>query len=198
MLTYMRSRSVKSDDSKRSAERSAKERLPSTVKEDDIPPSPPEPLRSEYLHISWSYVRWCMGMLVWSVLCVVYFFMTRQRVNAVIGISLGVLLVAMIVLPAMLFGGTTWFKRLGWMMLLLAMFTAMWIYPIVVIGYGIRKRIAGHRYHHMSTEDIWHTALAALTVIVATWTISATIRCGKLVRRLYKGSFGITEVQIRH
>jgi hypothetical protein len=199
MQTYMRSESFKSKKpGETPKQRPIGTRAPSSARpEDEIPPSPPEPLRHEYLRVSWSYVYWCVGMLVWSSLCCVYFVMTQQATNLGIGIALGVLLVAMIVLPAMLFGGHTWYKRLGWMMLLLAMFSAMWAYPIIVIGLGVKKRIAEGRYHHMTTEDIWHAALSALTVLVAAWTGGATWRCARLVRKLYKGEFGMTEIRVK-
>src|SRR5947209_3707699 len=155
--------------------------------EEEIPDSPPPALRGEYLKVSWSYVYWCIGMLVWSVLCVVYFILTRQTTNMIIGIALGLLLVAMIVLPAMLFGGSTWYKRLGWMMLLLTLFSVMWIYPVIVVGLGIHKRIGEGRYHDMSMEDIWHIILSGLTVVVSAWTLIITWRSAQLVRKLYRG-----------
>ena len=200
MSTYMRSDSFKTTSSAKSTARAASRnssgRNPSP--EDDIPDSPPAPLRSEYLKVSWAYAYWCGGMLVWSALCVIYFIMTRQTTNMLIGIALSALLVAMIVLPAMLFGGSTWYKRLGWMMLLLAMFSAMWIYPFAVVSFGIKKRVLEGRYHHMTTDDIWHTALTGLTTILSVWTLVVTWRCGRLVRRLYRGEFGVTDVKVRH
>jgi hypothetical protein len=198
MQTYMRSESFKSSSSgEPSKQRPIGARPGTTSDEEEIPPSPPAPLRGAYLKTSWSYVYWCAGMLVWCVLCCVYFVMTQQTTNLIIGITLAALLVAMIVLPTMLFGGHTWYKRLGWMMLLLGLFSAMWIYPIVMIGWGIRKRIADERYHHLSREDWWHTALSALTVIVATWTLGVTWRCGRLVKKLYRGEFGVTEIRVK-
>jgi hypothetical protein len=196
----MRSDSFKSSSSsaKPAASRAASAIGSDQVPEDEIPDSPPPTLRAEYLKVSWAYVYWCAGMLVWSILCVVYFIMTRQTTNMIIGLALGVLLVAMIVLPAMLFGGKTWYKRLGWMMLLLSLFSIMWIYPIVTVGWGIRKRIHEGRYDDWTTEDIWHMALSGLTIIVSVWTLSVTWRCMKLVRRLYRGDFGVTEVKVRH
>ena len=199
MSTYMRSDTFKTTQSLKPGSKSANgspghDKVP----DDDIPDSPPEPLRHEYLKCSWAYVYWCAGMLVWTVLCVVYFVMTRQTTNMIIGIALSALLVAMIVLPAMLFGGSTWYKRLGWMMLLLGLFSAIWIYPFAVVSYGIKKRIGEGRYHQMTTDDIWHTALSCLTVIVSIWTLAVTWRCGRLVRRLYRGEYGVTDVKIRH
>jgi hypothetical protein len=200
MSTYMRSDSFKTTPSAKSTARSASGHASASGREpgDDIPDSPPTPLRGEYLKVSWAYVYWCAGMLIWSALCVVYFIMTRQTTNMFIGIALSALLVAMIVLPAMLFGGATWYKRLGWMMLLLAMFSAMWIYPFAVVSLGIKKRVAEGRYHHMTIDDLWHTALTGLTVIVSAWTLMVTWRCGRLVRRLYLGEFGVTDVKVRH
>ena len=196
MHTYMRSNSFKSAPSnKRSSP--AKPRS-GKLPDEEIPDSPPAPLRGEYLKISWAYIYWCIGMLIWSALCVVYFVLTAQTTNMIIGIALGALLVAMILMPAMLFGGTTWYKRLGWMMLLLALFSAMWIYPIVAVGWGIRKRIGAGRYHHMTTEDIWHIALSGLTVIVSAWTLIVAWRTARLVRKLYRGEFGVTDVKVRH
>lgn len=201
MATYMRSESFKTTSSSKPASRQAARTAsgPSKkVTEDDIPDSPPAPLRGEYLKVSWAYVYWCVGMLIWSALCVVYFVMTRQTTNMLIGIALSVLLVAMIVLPTMLFGGSTWYKRLGWMMLLLSLFAAMWIYPFAVVSFGIKKRIAEGRYHHMTTDDIWHTALSALTVVISVWTLAVTWRCGRLVRQLYRGEYGVTDLKVRH
>lgn len=196
----MRSDSFKSSSSSAKPHaRPAPARGSDPVPDDEIPDTPPPTLRAEYLKVSWAYVYWCAGMLVWSILCVVYFIMTRQTTNMLIGLALGVLLVAMIVLPAMLFGGKTWYKRLGWMMLLLSLFSIMWIYPIATVGWGIRKRIAEGRYHgRWSAEDIWHMALSGLTIVVSVWTLSVTWRCMKLVRRLYRGDFGVTEVKVRH
>ena len=200
MSTYMRSDTFKTNKSLKSAPKASTHGAagPGKPADDDIPDSPPEPLRHEYLAVSWAYAYWCVAMLVWTVLCVVYFVMTRQTTNMIIGIALSALLVAMIVLPAMLFGGSTWYKRLGWMMLLLALFSAMWIYPAAVVSYGIKKRVAEGRYHHMTTDDIWHSALSGLTVVVSVWTHAVTWRCGRLVRRLYRGEYGVTEVKVRH
>src|SRR2546429_579382 len=103
MSTYMRSDAFKSSKSSKSGNSGGgpppRTSEPRTTKlpEDEIPTSPPAPLRGEYLKVSWAYVYWCIGMLVWSALCVVYFIMTRQTTNMLIGIALGGLLVAMIV-----------------------------------------------------------------------------------------------------
>src|SRR5437868_15001136 len=128
MSTYMRSDAFKSSKSgnsgggpspRTSEPRSAK--LP----EDEIPTSPPAPLRGEYLKVSWAYVYWCIGMLVWTVLCVLYFILTRQMTDMIIGIAPGLLLVAKIHLPANLFGGSTWFKRHWGKVLPLAVFSVL-------------------------------------------------------------------------
>lgn len=201
MATYMRSDSFKTSSSNKPSPRPGAKSTPSPGKkslEEDIPDSPPAPLRNEYLRVSWAYVYWCIAMLVWSALCVVYFVMTRQTTNMMIGIALSILLVAMIVLPTMLFGGSTWYKRLGWMMLLLSLFAAMWIYPFAVVSLGIKKRVAEGRYHHLTTDDIWHTALSGLTVIVSVWTLAVTWRCGRLVRQLYRGEYHVTDLKVRH
>src|SRR5258708_3335883 len=111
MRTYIRSDSFKSKGNavKPDRAKSAKSRPPA-VREEEIPSEPPGTIKQEYVRASRSYAFWCVGMLAWSVLCVSYFITTSQKTNAAIGISLGVLLVAMIVLPAMLFGGATWYK----------------------------------------------------------------------------------------
>ena len=167
--------------------------------ENDIPDSPPADLRAEYLKVSWSYVYWCVGMLVWSVLCVVYFQRTHQQLSMSIGIVLSVILSAMIVLPAALFGGSTWYKRLGWIMLLLSMFSIMWLYPFIVILNGVKKRIGEQRYKSpMTTDDIWHTILTCITVLVSVWTLYVTYRCGRLVRKLARGDYHVIDIKIRH
>ena len=172
---------------------------PTATEEEEIPPAPPEPLRSTYLKASWSYARWCIGMFIWAMLCVSYFIMTRQTTNMIIGIALGVLLVAMIVLPAMLFGGKTWYKRLGWMMLLLALFTTMWIYPIIIVIVGIAQRKHEGRYHWpMTLNDGWHVTLCALTFGMSAWTVTVTVKTARLVRQLARGEFHVTDVKIRH
>src|ERR1700710_413948 len=81
--------------------------------EAEIPKAPPGSVRDDYLGLSRSYVRWCLGMLAWALLCVVYFIMTGDGVMIAISLSLGVLATLMIVLPAVIFGGETWHKRLG-------------------------------------------------------------------------------------
>src|SRR3954452_18952760 len=94
-----------------------------SAEDDNIPKAPPMALRTRYISLSWAYVRWCVGMFVWSVLCVVYFVLTGQQLEMVIGIGLGIVLLTMVFGPALLFGGETWYKRLGWMVVLLCMFS---------------------------------------------------------------------------
>ena len=57
--------------------------------EDNIPKAPPMGLRARYIQLSWAYVRWCVGMFVWSMLCIVYFVLTRQTEEMYIAIGLG-------------------------------------------------------------------------------------------------------------
>src|SRR6476646_2158928 len=149
--------------------------------EDNIPKAPPAGLRGRYISLSWAYVRWCVGMFVWSVLCVVYFVLTQQQLEMVIGIGLGIVLLTMVCGPALLFGGETWYKRLGWMVVLLCMFSAMWIYPFITVGNGIVKRVREGRYGgHMSVTDVWHTALSLFTVGLAVWTFLLTWRAVRM------------------
>ena len=170
----------------------------SSAEEDNIPKAPPVGLRERYIKLSWAYVRWCLGMFVWSVLCVVYFVITRQREEMVIGIGLGVVLLTMVFGPALLFGGETWYKRLGWMVVLLCMFSAMWVYPFVVVGLGIRKRIGEGRYGGgMSVTDIWHTALSVFTLVLAVWTFLLTWRAVRMTRQLARGEFGEMDIRVR-
>src|SRR5688572_20481551 len=107
---------------------------------DDIPEAPPPALRERYLRVSWAYVYWCIGMLVWTLLCVGYFILTRQLIEMGIGLVLGLLLLGLILFPATLFGGDTWHKRLGWITILTGLFSAMFLYPIVVVVLGLYRR----------------------------------------------------------
>src|SRR5258707_10929268 len=142
-----------------------------TSDEENIPKAPPTGLRARYIALSWAYVRWCVGMFVWSMLCIVYFILTRQREEMYIAIGLGIILLTMVLGPAFLFGGETWYKRLGWMVILLCMFSLMWVYPIIAVGLGIRKRIIESRYATWpTTTDTWHLILSLFTVILALWT----------------------------
>ena len=85
--------------------------------EDNIPKAPPAGLRNRYIKLSWAYVRWCVGMFLWAMLCIAYFIETRQTLEMYIAIGLGVVLLSMVLGPAFLFGGETWYKRLGWMVI---------------------------------------------------------------------------------
>jgi hypothetical protein len=166
--------------------------------EEEIPKAPPVGLRERYIKLSWAYVRWCLGMFVWSGLCVAYFVITDQRVEMVIGIGLGVVLLTMVFGPALLFGGETWYKRLGWMVVLLCMFSAMWVYPFITVGNGIWKRVREGRYGgHMSVTDVWHTALSLFTVGLAVWTFLLTWRAVRMTRQLARGEFGEMDIRVR-
>ena len=159
--------------------------------EADLPPVPPEPVHGRYVKLSWAYVYWCAGMLAWTLLCVVYFVKTRQTFNTIIGVSLGVLLVAMIAMPALLFGGETWYKRLAWMTTLLGLFSLMFVYPLVVVVVGIWGRFADGTFRHRLTHvEMLHLALCALTVGLSAWTGVVTSQAGRLVRQLYRGDYG--------
>src|SRR5947209_4493078 len=98
MRTYLRSESFKSKGTgvKPSSGKPVKPRR-DAVPEEEIPVEPPGAMKADYLLTSRKYVMWCVGMLAWAALCVSYFITTRQKTNAWIGVSLGVLLVAMIV-----------------------------------------------------------------------------------------------------
>ena len=169
----------------------------STPDEDNIPKAPPQPLRQRYIDLSWSYVYWCGGMLVWSILCVVYFVLTRQTVEMYIGIGLGLVLLTMVAGPAFLFGGETWYKRVGWMVVLLCMFSAMWVYPMGAVGVGLWKRFKEGRYAtwpHLT--DTWHLALSLFTVVLAVWTFVLTKRVVQMTRQLARGEFGEMDIRL--
>ena len=159
--------------------------------EPEFPPAPPLALQSPYLALSRAYIYWCVGMLIWTILCVCYFIITWQHWNTYIGLCLGVLLVAMIVMPAFLFGGATWHKRLAWMTILLCLFAVMWAYPLVVVVLGIVVRIARGTYHHLRQQpkEILHLVVCVQTVCMTIWTDVVTARAVKLVRRLYTGDY---------
>src|SRR5687768_9434072 len=143
----------------------------STTDEDNIPKAPPTGLRTRYIKLSWAYVRWCVGMFVWSMLCIAYFVLTRQREEMYIAIGQAVVIVSMVLGPALLFGGETWYKRLGWMVVLLCMFSLMWVYPVIAVGMGLVRRWRENRYAtwpHLT--DMWHLMLSVITVILAIWT----------------------------
>jgi hypothetical protein len=166
--------------------------------EDNIPKAPPTGLRARYIKLSWAYVRWCVGMFIWSMLCIVYFVLTRQTLEMWIAIGLGVILLSMVLGPALLFGGETWYKRLGWMVILLCMFSVMWLYPIVAVGRGLRRRLLAGRYStwpHLT--DTWHLVLALFTVILALWTFVLTKRVVQMTRQLARGEFGEMDIRVR-
>ena len=169
----------------------------STPDEDNIPKAPPQPLRQRYIDLSWSYVYWCGGMLVWSILCVVYFVLTKQTVEMYIGIGLGLVLLSMVAGPAFLFGGETWYKRVGWMVVLLCMFSVMWVYPVIAVGLGLRRRLVAGRYStwpHLT--DSWHLALSLFTVVLAIWTFVLTKRVVQMTRQLARGEFGEMDIRL--
>src|SRR3954464_14652982 len=169
----------------------------SSADEDNIPKAPPVGLRERYIKLSWAYVRWCLGMFVWSVLCVAYFVITRQREEMAIGIGLGVVLLTMVFGPALLFGGETWYKRLGWMVILLCMFSLMWVYPLIAIGLGLRNRIKEGRYSSWPhVTDTWHLALSLMTVVLALWTFVMTKRVLQITRQLARGEFDEMDIRI--
>jgi hypothetical protein len=165
--------------------------------EDNIPKAPPVGLRARYIQLSWAYVRWCVGMFVWSMLCIVYFVLTKQTEEMYIAIGLGVVLISMVLGPAFLFGGETWYKRLGWMVVLLCMFSAMWVYPIIAVGLGIRRRIQEGRYATWPhATDTWHLVLSLMTVLLALWTFVLTKRVVAMTRQLARGEFGEMDIRI--
>src|SRR5687768_12807142 len=175
--------------------------MPPTAADDqNIPPAPPKGLRNRYIALSWNYVFWCGGMLVWAGLCIAYFVLTRQMVEMGIAIFLGVILLLMILGPALMFGGETWYKRLGWMVVLLCMFSAMWVYPVIAIGLGIKNRIKVGRYsswEKIFPTDIWHLVLCLVTVVLALWTFVLTKRVVSLTRQLARGEFGEMDIRIK-
>ena len=163
--------------------------------EPEFPPAPPPPLQRRYHQLSWSYIRWCAGMIVWCILCVIYFIITLQHWNTYIGIGLGLMLVAMIVMPELLFGGVTWHKRLAWMTILLGLFSIMWVYPIIVVVLGICRRIFADTYRHWpEPKEILHIGVCVLTLLMTVWTDIVMVRAVKLVRTLYRGDYD-TEIR---
>src|SRR3954454_18591777 len=165
--------------------------------EDNIPKAPPAGLRNRYIKLSWAYVRWCVGMLLWTILCIVYFVETRQTLEMYIAIALGVVLLTMVLGPAFLFGGETWYKRLGWMVILLCMFSIMWVYPMIAVGLGLRKRLVEGRYSSFPhLTDTWHLALSLFTIVLALWTFVLTLRVVKVTRQLARGEFGEMDIRV--
>ena len=158
--------------------------------EPEIPATPPTSMRGPYLQLSWAYIYWCTGMLIWAFLCVGYFIVTRQTVEMIIGVCLGVLLMAMIYFPAALFGRETWYKRLGWVTILTALFAIMFIYPMIVVTVGIARRISEGRYSTWPHfNDLWHLILSVMTVVLSVWTIYIAVRSARLVKRLQRGDY---------
>jgi hypothetical protein len=169
-----------------------------TSDEDNIPKAPPVGLRGRYIKLSWAYVRWCVGMFAWAMVCIAYFVRTDQREEMFIGIGLGVILITMVLGPAFLFGGETWYKRLGWMVVLLSMFSLMWVYPIITVSLGIRRRFIEHRYDAWPHgNDLWHLALSLFTIVLAAWTFVLTQRVVRMTRQLARGEFGEMDIRIR-
>lgn len=170
----------------------------SDVDEQEIPKAPPMGLRGRYIKLSWAYVRWCVGMFVWAMACIIYFKRTDQLIEMGIAIGLGVILLAMIFGPAFLFGGETWYKRLGWMVVELCMFSLMWVYPVVAVGLGIIRRAGEGRYSTWPHEnDVWHLALSAITIVMASWTFLLTVRVVRIARQLARGEFGEMDIRVR-
>jgi hypothetical protein len=166
--------------------------------EDNIPKAPPVGLRGRYIKLSWAYVRWCVGMFVWAMLCIAYFVRTDQREEMFIGIGLGLILITMVLGPAFLFGGETWYKRLGWMVVLLSMFSLMWVYPVITVAAGIKRRFAENRYATWPHgNDLWHLALSAMTAGLAVWTFVLTARVVRMTRQLARGEFGEMDIRVR-
>lgn len=156
----------------------------------EFPEIPPASVRAPYMSLSRSYVKWCLGMLLWSIGCVGYFILTGQTTEMIIGLCLGALLLAMIVSPATLFGGSTWYKRLGWVTILTGLFSLMFVYPLIMVGLGVAKRIGEHRYSPLpSFNDSWHIILSLLTVALAAWTLRLALRSTRLVRQLQRGDY---------
>jgi hypothetical protein len=162
-----------------------------TLPEEEIPEVPPMSVRGPYLSLSWGYLRWCMAMLLWAILCVGYFIVTRQWMEMGIGLCLGVLLLAMIASPATLFGGKTWYKRLGWITILTGLFSVMFAYPLIVVTIGIVQRLRESRYWppKVNLNDSWHLVLSLLTLVVSVWTILVARRAIRLTRKLQRGDY---------
>ena len=161
-------------------------------KRGEIPEVPPASVRSAYLTLSRAYLWWCLGMLAWSILCVGYFALTWQPMELVIGVLLGLLLLANVTFPATFFGGATWYKRLGWITVLTCLFGVLFAYPLVVVAIGITRRVQWGRYQGVPYfSDIWHLALCAMTLALAVWTARLALRASKLTRVLYRGEYKV-------
>ncbi len=167
------------------------------VMEAQIPKAPPASLRGGYTTVSRDYVFWCLGMLVWALLCVVYFVMTDQGVMIAISLSLGVLSTLMIVLPTILFGGETWHKRLGWITILLSLACVLYLYPALGFIWGVIKRARVGSYSHRPLmTDVVHLILGVLALGLYAWTAFSARRAALLVRRLAKGEYGEMEIKV--
>ncbi|MGE5611730.1 MAG: hypothetical protein ACM359_20960 [Bacillota bacterium] len=147
-------------------------------------------LRGRYLELSWSYLYWCAGMLLWSLLCVGYFILTWQVTEIFIGLALGGLLIVMIIFPAISFGRETWYKRLAWITVLSTLFALLFVYPLIVIAMGIWQRISEDRYLPFpSFNDSWHLVLSILTIGMSVWTVRVMVRAIGLVKQLCRGEY---------
>jgi hypothetical protein len=115
----------------------------------------------------------------------------------VIALGLGVLVILMVILPTVLFGGQTWYKRLGWITVLLCIFALLFLFPTVSVVVGIIGRLIHGRYKLPYLTDILHLVLAAFTIAVHVWTVLLAIRAATLVHRLSRGDYGPTQVSVR-
>jgi hypothetical protein len=83
------------------------------------------------------------------------------------------------------------------MVVLLCMFSLMWVYPIIAVGLGLRRRIQEGRYAtwpHLT--DTWHLLLSLMTVVLALWTFVLTKRVVRITRQLARGEFGEMDIRI--
>jgi len=166
-----------------------------SIPEEVIPPAPPAALLGAYLKVSWAYVYWCLGMLAWSLVCVGYFVMTKNPENILISLGLAVLGIAMIVLPTFLFGGETWHKRLGWITVIVFLFSLLFAYPSGAIVWGVARRVGQGRYNWPPySTDVVHAVLGVLTVALHIWTALIAVRAVRLVRKLARGDWGDVQV----
>ncbi len=175
-----------------------KEKKAAVVQEQaEIPKAPPGSVREDYLAVSRAYVRWCLGMLLWALLCVAYFVMTGNGVMIAISLSLGVLTVLMIILPAIIFGGETWHKRLGWITILLSMSCVLFLYPAIGFVWGVVGRARLGSYSHRPyLTDVVHLVLGVLALGLYAMTVHLARKAGRLVNRLAKGEYGEVEIKV--
>ena len=83
------------------------------------------------------------------------------------------------------------------MVVLLCMFSLMWIYPLIAIGVGLRHRIQEGRYSSWPhVTDTWHLALSLMTVVLALWTFVMTKRVLQITRQLARGEFDEMDIRI--